>query len=69
MYEQQFARWKREAFSDSRAREINRLIEQSVKLKSTNETILTLAEKITPCTIDKIMAMDDSVSVTSPLDL
>ena len=59
LYEQQFARWKRGALSDSQAREVNRLIEQSVTLKATNETILALAEKIAPYTIDKIMAMDD----------
>ncbi len=59
LYEQQFARWKRGALSDSQAREVNRLIDQSIKLKAINEKILVLAEKIAPYTIDKIMAMDD----------
>ena len=59
LYEQQFARWKRGALSDAQARKVNRLIEQSVKLKATSETILALAEKITPYTIDKIMATDN----------
>jgi len=59
LYEQQFARWKRGTLTDSQAREVNRLLEQSLKLKNTNEKILALAEKIAPLTIDKIMAMSD----------
>lgn len=59
LYEQQFARWKRGTLSESQAREVNRLIETSLKLKATNEKILALAEKIAPFTIDKIMAMSD----------
>lgn len=59
LYEQQFARWKRGTLSDSQAQEVNRLIDQSIKLKAINEKILALAEKIAPYTIDKIMAMDD----------
>lgn len=59
LYEQQFARWKRGTLSDSQAREVNRLIDQSTKLKAINEKILVLADKIAPYTIDKIMAMDD----------
>lgn len=58
-YEQQFARWKQGTLSDSQAREVNRLIEQSVKVKAINEKILALTNKIAPFTIDKVMAMDD----------
>ena len=59
LYEEQFARWKRGTLSDSQAQEVNRLIAQSLKLKATNEKILTLVEKIAPFTIDKTMEMDN----------
>ena len=59
LFEKQFARWKRERLSDTEAKEVNRLIDQSATLKATNEKILALAERIAPGTIDKIVAMDD----------
>ena len=59
LFEEQFARWKRGTLSDAQTRTVNRLIEQSQKLKALNEKILALAEKLAPHTIDNIMAMDD----------
>lgn len=59
LYEEQFARWKRGTLSDSQAQDVNRLIARSLKLNATNESILTLAEKIAPFTIDRIMEMDN----------
>lgn len=59
LYEQQFARWTHGTLSESQARDVGRLIEKSLQLKTKNEEILALAEKIAPFTIDKIMAMSD----------
>ncbi len=59
LYEQQFARWKCGTLSESQSQEVNRLIEKSLKLKTTNEKILAHAGKIAPFTIDKTMAMND----------
>ncbi len=59
LFNKQFARWKKGKLSGAEETEINRLINQTSKLKEVNEEILMLADSIKHSTIDKIMAMDD----------
>ena len=60
LFEEQFALWKKETRSEIEAREVDRLVVQSAKLKSANEEILTIAHSIEHLTIDKVMAMDET---------
>lgn len=60
LFEEQFARWKREPLSEAQSQEIGRLARQTAKLKRTNEAILDLVRRLGDSTIDKIMAMDDA---------
>lgn len=57
LFKAQFIRWKKEKITISEEREINRLIEQQLKLQINGEKILKLARRIEHNTIDKIMAM------------
>lgn len=59
LFEEQFARWKRERLSNAQAKEVDRLTNQSSKLKGTNEEILEIVHRLGESTIDKIMAMDE----------
>jgi len=59
LFEEQFARWKREQLSNAQAKEVDRLTHQSSKLKGTNEEILEIVHPLGESTIDKIMPMDE----------
>ncbi len=60
LFEEQFARWKKDNLSVEEDKEINRLTEQSSKLKDTNEEILRIAHSVEHATIDKILDMDEA---------
>jgi len=60
LFEEQFARWKKDDLSGKEAREVDRLIVQSATLKRVNEEILSIADSIKHLTIDTILAMDDT---------
>jgi len=60
LFEEQFARWKREPLSHAQAKEVDRLTQQSSKLKGTNEAIRAIVHRLAESTIDKIMAMDET---------
>ena len=60
LFEEQFARWKKDNLSDEKEKEINRLTEQSSKLKDTNEEILRIAHSVEHATIDRILDMDEA---------
>lgn len=60
LYEEQFARWKRGTLDQVEAKEVNRLIDQTTRLKTTNEKILALAEQLAPYTIESKRTMTDS---------
>jgi hypothetical protein len=59
LYEEQFARWKKEPLIDEQRQEVNRLAEQIPRIKELSEAILTLLEEIRAGTIDRIMEKSD----------
>lgn len=58
-FDEQFTRWQQGDLSDAEAKEIDRLVKQSAKLKAVNEEILKIAHSIKHETIDQILAIDE----------
>lgn len=60
LFEEQYARWRHEDLTVSEEKEVERLIQQSSKLRVVTEEILHLASSIAGSTIEKILAMDEA---------
>lgn len=60
MYEEQLARWRQEALSETQSRELAQLAESVAELRAVLSSILSLADELKRGTIEQVLRKDDA---------